>query len=97
MPSRCLLDRRRLLSADAPRIRTKPKFEILTDYQSADIARYESFLGKNQIQVAGIESVQDTLGNTYTYDVNTNTNYNSDAEAAAGCSMLNWPVTSGDS
>ena len=32
---------------------------------------------------AGIESIQDASGNTYTYDVNTNTNYNSDAEAAA--------------
>ena len=69
--------------ADSTESGTKPKFEILTDYQSADIARYESFLSKNQIQVAGIESVQDALGNTYTYDVNTNTNYNSDAEAAA--------------
>ena len=62
---------------------TKPKFEILTDYQSDDLARYESFLNDNQVQVAGIESVQDASGNAYTYDVNTNTNYNSDAEAAA--------------
>ncbi|MBQ85305.1 MAG: alpha-L-glutamate ligase [Gammaproteobacteria bacterium] len=69
--------------ADSAESGTKPKFEILTDYQSADIARYESFLSDNQVQVAGIESVQDTSGNTYTYDVNTNTNYNSDAEAAA--------------
>ena len=66
MPSRCLLDRRRLRPADSTESGTKPKFEILTDYQSADIL-HESFLSKNQIQVAGIESVQ-TLGNTYTYD-----------------------------
>ena len=69
--------------ADSAESGTKPKFEILTGYQSADIARYESFLSNNQIQVAGIESVQDVSGNTYTYDVNTNTNYNSEAEAAA--------------
>ncbi len=60
----------------------KPKFEILAGYQSADIARYEAFLSAKQVQVAGIESIQDASGSTYTYDVNTNTNYNSDAEAA---------------
>ena len=62
---------------------TKPKFEILSDYRSEDIARYEAFLSANQVKVAGIESIQDASGNTYTYDVNTNTNYNSDAEAVA--------------
>ena len=62
---------------------TKPKFEILSNYHSEDIARYESFLSANKVQVAGIESIQDASGNTYTYDVNTNTNYNADAETAA--------------
>ena len=69
--------------ADGADSNTKPKFEILTDYQSDDIARYKSFLSANKVQVAGIESIQDASGNTYTYDVNTNTNYNADAETAA--------------
>jgi len=61
-----------------------PKFEILADYQSIEIDHYEAFLSQNNIQVAGIESIQDASGHTYTYDVNTNTNYNKRAEAAAG-------------
>ena len=69
--------------ADNTEAGTKPKFEILSDYQSEDIARYEAFLSANQVKVAGIESIRDASGNTYTYDVNTNTNYNSDAEAVA--------------
>lgn len=70
--------------ADEAGTGNKPKFEILTDYHCPEIDRYEAFLNKNNIQVAGIESIRDASGNTYTYDVNTNTNYNSEAEAAAG-------------
>lgn len=70
--------------AEGADIGIKPKFEILTDYQCTEVDRYEAFLRKNNIQVAGIESIQDASGHTYTYDVNTNTNYNGDAEAAAG-------------
>lgn len=62
----------------------KAKFEILKDYRPAIVDQYESFLKENNVQVAGIEAIQDSEGNLYTYDVNTNTNYNSDAEAAAG-------------
>ncbi|RWZ58089.1 alpha-L-glutamate ligase [Halobacillus fulvus] len=62
----------------------KAKFEILKDYRPDFIERYEHFLAENDIQVAGIEAIQDYEGNVYAYDVNTNTNYNSDAENVAG-------------
>lgn len=59
------------------------KFEILKNYQPDFIPDYERFLASNNIQVAGIEAIQDIDGNSYAYDVNTNTNYNSDAENIA--------------
>lgn len=68
--------------SSAPKV--KAKFEILTDYYPRFIPAYEAFLASNNIQVAGIEAIQDQDGNVYAYDVNTNTNYNSDAESIAG-------------
>lgn len=59
------------------------KFEILENYRPDFIDTYEAFLADNNIQVAGIEAILDSQGNSYAYDVNTNTNYNSDAEAKA--------------
>ncbi|MFD2923660.1 ATP-grasp domain-containing protein [Halobacillus naozhouensis] len=59
------------------------KFEILESYHHPILEQYEEFLQINDIQVAGIEAIQDQSGQLYTYDVNTNTNYNSDAEAKA--------------
>lgn len=38
----------------------------------------------NDIQIAGIEFIEDEGGNLYTYDINANTNYNSEAEADYG-------------
>jgi glutathione synthase/RimK-type ligase-like ATP-grasp enzyme len=61
----------------------KAKFEILQNYRPDFIELYEAFLQKNNVQVAGIEAIQDNHGNSYAYDVNTNTNYNSDAESIA--------------
>ena len=69
----------------------RPKFQVLprgADVAPDQIARYERFLADNDIEVAGIEFITDSLGRTYTYDVNTNTNYNGDAEAAAGVSGM---------
>ncbi len=69
----------------------RPKFEVLRrgdDVAPDQIARYERFLRDNDIEVAGIEFITDSLGRTYTYDVNTNTNYNSAAEAVAGVSGM---------
>lgn len=61
----------------------RPKFQIRKDFQDPIIAIYEAFLKDNQIQVAGIEFIQNSDGDIFTYDVNTNTNYNSEAEEAA--------------
>ena len=38
----------------------------------------------NDIDVAGIEFIEDEKGELYVYDVNTNTNYNQTAEREAG-------------
>jgi hypothetical protein len=69
---------------DKPQTAATAKFEILKNYRPAFIDSYEAFLQENNIQVAGIEAIQDADGNSYAYDVNTNTNYNSDAEKIAG-------------
>ncbi|MCA0984190.1 alpha-L-glutamate ligase [Halobacillus yeomjeoni] len=68
---------------DGEQQKSKAKFEILQDYHPPFIDQYERFLEENDIQVAGIEAIQDEDGNVYAYDVNTNTNYNSDAETEA--------------
>jgi hypothetical protein len=59
----------------------KPKFQIRENFSHDILTSYESFLHANQIDIAGIEFIQDKEGSIYTYDVNTNTNYNKDAEA----------------
>ncbi len=56
------------------------KFMILKNYTNPDIEKYENFLKKNNIEIAGIEYITDKTGQRYTYDVNTNTNYNTVAE-----------------
>ncbi|WP_010098360.1 ATP-grasp domain-containing protein [Ornithinibacillus scapharcae] len=65
-------------------IDAKPKFEIIEGFEHPVIEKYERFLAENNIQIAGIEFIQNSDGDIFTYDVNTNTNYNSDAEAKAG-------------
>tara|TARA_B100000614_G_scaffold137133_1_gene122098 strand:- start:54 stop:827 length:774 start_codon:yes stop_codon:yes gene_type:complete len=59
------------------------KFMILKDYKNSDLKKYENFLKKNNIEIAGIEYITDSSGVRYTYDVNTNTNYNLIAEEKA--------------
>lgn len=61
----------------------KPKFHIVDDFPGELIERYEAFLARNKVRVAGIESIIDEGGMVFTYDVNTNTNYNPDAEKEA--------------
>ncbi|MBU9724283.1 MULTISPECIES: ATP-grasp domain-containing protein [Bacillaceae] len=63
---------------------TKPKFEIIENYESPLIEKYEKFLQGEGIYFAGIENITDSDGKVYTYDVNTNTNYNPQAEEKAG-------------
>lgn len=74
---------------DAPATPERPKFEILDGFFHPLHARMEKFLGRNGIEVAGIEMITDANGETWVYDVNTNTNYNPDAEAAAGLTDTN--------
>lgn len=65
-------------------VEENPKFQIVEGFDDPIIAKYEEFLRRNEIAVAGIEFIRNADGEIFTYDVNTNTNYNSDAEAAAG-------------
>lgn len=65
-------------------VEEKPKFQVVEGFNDPIITKYEAFLAKNNINVAGIEFIRNAQGEIFTYDVNTNTNYNSDAEAAAG-------------
>ena len=63
---------------------TRPGFEILLGFDHPILARYEDFLARNGIEIAGIEFITDCAGQVFTYDVNTNTNYNAEAERVAG-------------
>jgi hypothetical protein len=67
----------------------RAKFTIVEDIDATLKHRFEQFLARNDIGVAGIEFITDAAGAVYTYDVNTNTNYNPDAEARAGRSAMN--------
>ncbi|MFD1039604.1 RimK family alpha-L-glutamate ligase [Virgibacillus byunsanensis] len=60
------------------------KFQIREGFDHPVLEKYEKMLAANDIQVAGIEFIQDEYGDIFTYDINTNTNYNSDAEAESG-------------
>ncbi|MFT5142733.1 MAG: hypothetical protein ACI80V_002079 [Rhodothermales bacterium] len=65
--------------------RTEPTFDITHAFDRHPIIEaYGRFLQANQIEIAGIEFIQDHAGTLHTYDVNTNTNYNADAEARSG-------------
>ena len=66
----------------------RAKFTIIDDIEPGLKQRYEAFLARNDIEVAGIEFIRDEAGRLYTYDVNTNTNYNPEAEARAGRSAM---------
>ena len=60
------------------------KFRILKNYKKTSlIDKYEKFISKNGIEIAGIEYIVDKKGEIYTYDINTNTNYNSQAEKSS--------------
>jgi hypothetical protein len=61
-----------------------PRFRIVAGFEHPLIEPYRRFIADHGIGIAGIEFIQDDLGEAYTYDVNTNTNYNPAAEAEAG-------------
>lgn len=61
------------------------KFVISERYHGHSIiGQLETFMRNSDVDIAGVELVEDKYGDLYAYDVNTNTNYNQAAEAAAG-------------
>lgn len=79
----CAID---LQNTDAP-----AKFQIYDNGTGIDAElcnKLTAMLKSNDIEVAGIEFIQNSDGQVYVYDINTNTNYNSDAEQAAGMSAM---------
>ena len=58
-----------------------PRFKILEGIDIPEISQCEAFLEANNIEIAGIEYVENDQGERFIYDVNTNTNYNDEAEA----------------
>ncbi|MFQ6018305.1 MAG: RimK family alpha-L-glutamate ligase [Kiloniellaceae bacterium] len=78
--------------ADAP----KPnKFTVVPDFDHPLLERYREFLSANDIEIAGIEFIEDGSGEMFTYDVNTNTNYNAQAEAEAGVALTGMRAVAG--
>ena len=53
---------------------------ILENFSNPIINKYVKVLNNNNIDIAGIEFLEDEEGKLYTYDINTNTNYNNTAE-----------------
>ena len=76
---------------DLQNVNAPAKFQIYNNGTgiSAELCeKLTNMLKTNDIEVAGIEFIQDTDGQAYVYDINTNTNYNSDAEETAGLSAM---------
>ena len=67
--------------------KTVPSFEIMPDFHIPEIVQCEAFLKANDIEIAGMEYLEDITGKRYFYDVNTNTNYNTEAEIKAGLKL----------
>ena len=59
---------------------TGNKFMILEKFKNPIIKKYQNVLKKNNIEIAGVEFLENDKGELFTYDINTNTNYNSIAE-----------------
>jgi len=60
---------------------TGNKFMILKSFSNPILDQYQKVIKNNNIEIAGIEFVEDINEKLYTYDINTNTNYNSVAES----------------
>lgn len=50
-------------------------FSLREGFNDPIIGQYIAFMQKNQIDIAGIEFIEDRLGNKFTYDINGTTNY----------------------
>ena len=55
-------------------------FALREDVPAALIDRYKAFLNREQIDVAGIEFIEDADGQIWTYDINGTTNYSPEVE-----------------
>lgn len=64
----------------------KPMFEILDGFKPPHLMQFQELIENHNVEIAGIEMIQDASGNTFTYDINVNTNYNTLAEQVAGYS-----------
>ncbi|MBX2797143.1 MAG: hypothetical protein KTR31_05730 [Myxococcales bacterium] len=66
------------------------RFELATDITADDplVQAYIQMMHENELDVAGIEFVEDANGVRYTYDINGTTNYNGDVEAQHGLSGM---------
>ncbi len=60
------------------------KFHIINEFHHPLHSKYEAFLARNGVEIAGLEFIIDAAGEAWTYDVNVNTNYNAAAERRAG-------------
>jgi len=70
------------------------KFQLASDI-TADtpiVQQYIAFCRTHQIDVAGIEFVEDANGQQFTYDINCTTNYNSNIEGQLGFSGMDCIV-----
>lgn len=63
-------------------------FALRTDVPAALISKYKTFLKREQIDVAGIEFIEDAEGRCWTYDVNGTSNYSPDVEQAHNLSGM---------
>ena len=77
----CPADECNLEEEYCPTNTTGNKFMILPTFKNPILQKYQKVLKNNNIEIAGIEFVQDKNKELYTYDINTNTNYNSIAES----------------
>ena len=53
---------------------------ILENFSNQILDKYQRVLKNNDIEIAGVEFLENDKGELFTYDINTNTNYNSIAE-----------------
>ena len=77
----CPADACNLKEEYCPANATGNKFMILEKFSNPILTQYQKVLKNNNIEIAGIEFVEDKNKKLYTYDINTNTNYNSIAES----------------
>jgi hypothetical protein len=63
-------------------------FALREDVPSDLIDKYAQFLQREQIDIAGIEFIEDAEGQTWTYDINGTTNYSPEVEEKHGLSGM---------